>query len=55
MQKICVKVAFKYLDNQSASDAEIVSNVRVTKGCFIDGSAGMYKTTTLEQLKNGEY
>ena len=55
LKKLCMKVGLKFFDNLPASEAELVSSVGVTQGCFLDGAVGLYKTLPLEQVKNGEY
>lgn len=48
LQKLCIKVDFKYLDGLPASEAVVVSTVKVTNGCYIGGAVGMYQAVPLQ-------
>ena len=48
LTNICVKVDLEYLDMLPPGDAEAVSNVKVTTGCYIDGDVGLYQNVPLE-------
>ncbi len=47
LRKICVKVSFKYVDDLPPAEAEVVSNVALTTGCYEDGNAGYYELVSL--------
>ena len=49
LKKICLKVALKYVDDLPPVEAEVVSNVALTTGCFDDGNAGFYEQIALVQ------
>lgn len=55
LKKLCVKVDFKYYDDQPAAEALYVSDVRVTNGCFIQGAVGMYEQEQPSQMPDGSY
>lgn len=38
LSKLCVMVDLSYIDNVSPDEAQGVSDVKVTEGCFADGS-----------------
>ena len=40
-------VDLSYVDNLPPSEAEVVSNVAVTTGCFSNGQVGLYVTEPL--------
>ena len=42
LKKVCVKIDMSYYDNLLPEDAEIVSGVQVTMGCYAEGEAGVY-------------
>ena len=42
LDKLCIKVGLKYADNLPPSEAEVVSGVKVTGGCFVNGSVASY-------------
>ena len=49
LKKVCVKIDMNYYDNLLPEDAEIVSGVQVTTGCYVDGEAGVYQPVSLEK------
>lgn len=49
IKKICMKIDMNYYDNLLPEDAEIVSGVQVTMGCYVDGEAGIYQAVPLNQ------
>ena len=55
LSKICIKVDLRYVEDMPPSEAEIVSNVRVTTGCFIDGQVGLYETQSISPGSDGMY
>lgn len=55
LKQVCAKVEFKYVEDLPAADAEIVSAVRYTTGCYIDGNIGLYETVPLDSDSNGIY
>ena len=55
LSKLCVKVDLSYVDNMPASEADLVSDVKVTKGCFVDGAVALYNIVTLDQQEDGSY
>ncbi len=54
LNKICVKVKLKYPDGIEPQEAESVSNVKASDGCFIDGNPGQYRKQPIEPLNYGE-
>ena len=52
LKKVCVKIDMNYYDNLLPEDAEIVSGVQVTTGCYVDGEAGIYQPVSL--VKNSK-
>ena len=48
LTKICVKVDLKYVDDLPPAEAEVVSNVALTSGCFDNGNVGYYEAISLE-------
>ena len=44
LDKLCVKVDLRYVEDLPPAEAEIVQTVKVTNGCFIDGQVGQYRT-----------
>ena len=49
LKKVCVKIDMNYYDNLLHEDAEIVSGVQVTVGCYAEGEAGIYAPVSLKQ------
>ena len=47
LRKICLKVNLKYVDDLPPVEAEVVSNVVLTTGCFDDGDPGFYEQVAL--------
>ena len=48
LTNMCVKVELEYVDMLPAGEADAVSNVKVTTGCYIDGDVGLYQIVTLD-------
>ena len=55
LKKLCLKVGLDYVDSLPASEASIISSVKVTEGCFQNGAVGLYKTEALERGSDGYY
>lgn len=47
VQKLCIKIDFKYMDGLTAQEALYVSDVKVTTGCFVGGSVASMQTVPL--------
>ena len=48
LTNICLKVELEYVDMLPPAEAEAVSNVKVTTGCYIDGDVGLYQNVVLD-------
>ena len=48
LRKLCVLIDLSYLYDLPAEDAELVSGVHLSGGCFPNGSIALYKTINAE-------
>ena len=48
LTNLCVKVELEYVDMLPPSEADAVSNVKVTTGYYIDGEVGLYQNVVLD-------
>ena len=53
LDKLCVIVDLSFVDDLPPSQAEIVSNVKASTGCFINGNVANYRTYPLTEEADG--
>ena len=51
LKKLCIKVDLTYVGNGDPSEAEIVKNVKLAGGCFIDNNVAYYSAVPLSEIE----